>query len=166
MNILSFFIILIGSIFAFSARWSIRYFGLSCFEQIVFHLKVPLEGTNTEFITDWVKKCMVPAIITTMGSIGIFLLLTHITVLKTIPFFSYAAFILMLTLLYSGWITGLLSYILNQFRTTDFYENFYVDSKSVKLDFPEQKKNLIYIFVESLETTYAKKKMVEIIGMD
>ena len=45
-----------------SAKWSFSYFGLSCFEQIIFHLKVPLEGTNTEFITDWVKKCGIKAL--------------------------------------------------------------------------------------------------------
>lgn len=38
---------------------------------------------------------------------------------------------------------------------SDFIEDHYVDPNTVKLTFPEQKRNLIYIFLESMETTYA-----------
>ncbi|MBQ4058655.1 MAG: hypothetical protein IJD40_06970 [Lachnospiraceae bacterium] len=38
---------------------------------------------------------------------------------------------------------------------TTLYEDYYVDGRDVKLTFPETKRNLIYIFLESMETTYA-----------
>ena len=50
----------------FSSRWAFDYFGLSCFEQIPFHLKVSLEGTNTEFIFDWFKMCGIKSILQTI----------------------------------------------------------------------------------------------------
>lgn len=38
---------------------------------------------------------------------------------------------------------------------TTLYEDYYVDGRDVKLTFPDNKRNLIYIFLESMETTYA-----------
>ena len=61
-----FILLLIGFSLAFSASWALGYFGLSCFEQIIFHLKVPLEGTNTEFIFDWFKICFAKAVVLTI----------------------------------------------------------------------------------------------------
>ena len=63
--ILSTFLILLGFILAVSSNWAFGYFGLSCFEQLVYHMKVPLEGTNTEFVFDWFRICLKKAIIYT-----------------------------------------------------------------------------------------------------
>ena len=41
---------------------------------------------------------------------------------------------------------------------SDFVENEYVNPETVKLTFPEKKRNLIYIFLESMEMTYADKE--------
>ena len=41
---------------------------------------------------------------------------------------------------------------------TDFYEKYYVNPAKTKLDFPSQKRNLIYIFMESMESSYADQE--------
>ena len=53
---MSLFIVTLGFTLAISSKWAYSYFGLSSFEQIVYHIKVPLEGTNTQFIFGWMKK--------------------------------------------------------------------------------------------------------------
>lgn len=152
--LLYFILILIGLSLAFSASWALGYFGLSCFEQIIFHLKVPLEGTNTEFIFDWIKICFVKAlIISCFISIPAFIILEYQTAFPTISYL-----ILALCLLYGAWKVGIFGFIINLFRTTDIYEQNYVNAKDVSITFPEKKRNLIYLYVESLETTYASKK--------
>ena len=40
----------------------------------------------------------------------------------------------------------------------DFIGQNYVDPKSVKLTFPDKKRNVIYIYLESLEMTFADEK--------
>ena len=40
-------------------------------------------------------------------------------------------------------------------ETSDFVKNYYVDPSTVQITFPEQKRNLIYIILESMEVTYA-----------
>lgn len=47
------------------------------------------------------------------------------------------------------------SYVGNAVTDSDFIEEHYVDPKSVELTFPEEKKNLIYIYLESMENTFA-----------
>jgi phosphoglycerol transferase len=39
-------------------------------------------------------------------------------------------------------------------QKTTLYEDVYVDPETVTITFPEQKRNLIYIYLESMETTY------------
>ena len=148
-----FILLLIGFTLAFSASWAFAYFGLSCFEQIIFHLKVPLEGTNTQFIYDWVKKCFGKALILTV----------LLTIPCLIPVYKLHYSLIcklgfMIALIYAAIKVGLVEYIVNQFRKTDIYEKYYVDGKKVKITFPEKKKNLILLYVESMETTYTSKE--------
>ena len=49
-------------------------------------------------------------------------------------------------------------YIQFQKNTSSIFENYYVNPNKVKVEFPEQKQNLIYIYVESLETTNVSTK--------
>ena len=46
------------------------------------------------------------------------------------------------------------SYVGNAVTESDFIEEHYVDPESVQLTFPEEKKNLVYIFLESMENTF------------
>ena len=149
MFILSF----VGFVLALSAKWAFDYFGLSCFEQIIFHLKVPIEGANPQFIKDWVRQC------------GLRGLLIALALWAPCLWDGYARYYGTVCLLcFLGCIAygliriRILEYIVNQFRSTDLYERFYVDGKNVKITFPEKKRNLILIYVESLENTYTSKE--------
>ena len=46
-------------------------------------------------------------------------------------------------------------YLENQETVSDFVDTYYVDPAEASITFPEEKRNLIYIFLESMETTYA-----------
>ena len=138
---------------AFSAEWAFSYFGLSCFEQLVFHLKVPLEGTNTEFIKDWFKMCFFKGLLCTAA-------------LEAVLFFVPDAMgstarwsVIVLCIIYGLHKIGFFEYVCNQFKTTDLYEKYYVDAGSIHMEFPEKKRNLIILNIESLENTYASQKL-------
>ncbi len=144
-----FVLLLIGFVLALSARWAYDYFGLSCFEQIIFHLKVPLEGTNTQFIRDWIRKCFLKGL--------------AFSVVLSVPcsvrfyrnyYSEICKFVFICCIIYGLYKIKIVEYIVNQFRTTDLYEKYYVDGKTVNITFPEKKRNLILLYVESMETTY------------
>ena len=50
------------------------------------------------------------------------------------------------------------SYVYAQTHPSNLYETRYVDPNRVDISFPEKKRNLIYIFLESFENTYASKE--------
>lgn len=50
-------------------------------------------------------------------------------------------------------------YIVSRAFPSDFYEEKYVDPAGAKLTFPEKKRNVIYIFLESMEATYMDAEM-------
>ena len=49
-------------------------------------------------------------------------------------------------------------YLVSQKKESHFIEQNYVDPRTTKITFPEQKRNLIYIYLESMESTYASKE--------
>lgn len=144
---------LVGFVLAFSARWALAYFGLSCFEQVVFHTKVPLEGTNTEFIGNWIRTCVIKGVVCT----------AILTVPCLIPFYWNHYMIISLIcfaicIIYGLIKVGIVGFFINFFRHTNLYEKYYVDGKNVNITFPEKKRNLILLYVESMETTYTSKE--------
>ncbi len=138
---MSFLIVSIGFTLAISSKWAYSYFGLSSFEQIVYHVKVPLEGTNTQFIFGWMKKCLLPGII-----FGLIFSWTNAWMSKLI---------LILCCIYGLCQIHFFSYVFDQFTTTDFYEKYFVESEVIS---PKNKMNFIHIYLESMETTYAKRE--------
>lgn len=65
--------------------------------------------------------------------------------------YALSVFLISTWLLLSGF--GVVNYALSLTQTTELYENHYIEPKTAKLVFPEQKRNLIYIYLESMENT-------------
>ena len=53
----------------------------------------------------------------------------------------------------------IVSFVRDAVQESDFISENYVDPNEVKLEFPEKKRNLIYIYLESMEVTYADKSI-------
>ena len=53
---------------------------------------------------------------------------------------------------------GLFEYLRGQFNQSSFIENHYKDPSKTNLTFPEEKRNLIYIFMESTESSFFSKE--------
>lgn len=65
----------------------------------------------------------------------------------------YSIFILICAILCFFRQIGIKDYILNQFSKTNIYEDYYVSYEDGMVDFPEKKRNLIYIYIESFENS-------------
>ena len=64
-------------------------------------------------------------------------------------------FLISFTLLIQSF--GIPGYIYALTQSTKLYEENYVNPKTAKLTFPDEKRNLIYIYLESMENTLASK---------
>lgn len=61
---------------------------------------------------------------------------------------------------YNGYATLKIDEFLKENQqNSNFIKNNYIDPKKVKLIFPNKKRNLIYIFAESMESSYFSKKL-------
>lgn len=145
----------------FSVHWLLKTWANLSMEELVYHLQVPLEGTNESMVTEYIKVCLIPAIIVLLLVItGMFLLRKR---KKTFRIFVLGCLGISVfmggAMLYRAWNKlEIGDYIANQMEDSVFIESLYTDPDKVKLDFPEKKRNLIYIYLESMETTYADKK--------
>lgn len=55
--------------------------------------------------------------------------------------------------------TEFMHYINMKSNKSSIYDNYYVEPNESVISFPEKKRNLIYIFLESMENTYASKEI-------
>lgn len=65
----------------------------------------------------------------------------------------YFIIIFIIVLIQFCFAMGIFEYLKCQITRSTIFEDYYTNPKETELVFPEQKQNLIYIFVESLETT-------------
>ena len=49
-------------------------------------------------------------------------------------------------------------YVINKSKTTDIYEKYYVDTNKVKVELPKKKRNLVLIYLESMEASLFSKE--------
>lgn len=64
---------------------------------------------------------------------------------------------LVVSLIYNNAVYDILGYLQSRVGKTLVYEQYYIDPREAVISVKGEKKNLIYIYVESLETTYASK---------
>lgn len=148
-------ILFIVMLVIFSILWGNRTFSVKTLNQMFYHMIVPCDGTDDGIFKDWFINCFPPAFITTViGSVLLY---------KT-PFvflFDYQGIcitvLILGTLFYALINYQIITYVFDMVRTSKLYEEHYVDPKNVELDFKE-KRNLIHIYLESVENTYLSKE--------
>lgn len=149
----------------FSARWFVNVYGRIGFDSILFTLQSSLDGVQSGLLLQYLLQALVPAILcsalmawliffTPWSRKGKYQAHTgsrkksiYVSLLISAFFTVFAAF-----------DTELVDYILNQNRNSKLYETEYVDPSGASISFPEEKRNLIYIMLESMETSYLSKE--------
>lgn len=159
--ILSTILALLASLLAFSAKWMFKTWTNLTMDELVYHLTAPLEGTNTDMIKDYCNECAVPVILI-LGFIlfAIAANRKHAGILKKIAIVCSAGAVAVTGITVGVTWNGLdvSNYMKGQSTYSTFIDDNYMDPSSVNITFPEQKRNLIYIFLESMEMTYADKE--------
>ena len=149
------------SILIFVARYLQENFQGVPWGQLLYHLHTPLEGTGI----DSIKEPLITGIVIFAVSFLItllFVLLLH-RKQKDRRFglvWSVFALILLTPNLVNFWIDFEIGdYLMFTSQKSTIYEDYYVDARDTNLTFPETKRNLIYIFLESMELSYASKEV-------
>ena len=159
--ILMIIISVIGWILYNLGNWVRETWGLLSIDEIIFHLKVPLEGTNSDVVMDGVRACLPMAVIV------LFVCIFLIIGIKSKRIHCMIALLLIAVISCGSAVKSayrvydeldVKEYLASQKKESHFIEQNYVDPRTTQITFPEQKRNLIYIFLESMESTYASKE--------
>lgn len=159
---LSLILIFIACILIGTAGWVFKTFGEVTYSQIMFHIYQP-QFFEPRLVESWAKRSIVLAFSVVLGVSLIY----YVTV-KLRP--QWKSFLQRLSK-YGAWIFLCGSFVYtacrlnlvvvaeyfmhkNNLQYSDFYETNYVYPDNVNIKFPKDKKNLIVIFAESMETGF------------
>ena len=142
----------------FAARWFVTVYGRIGFDSILFTLQSSLSGVQSDLVASYLLGGLLPALLCTALSCSILLLLRRLPVRGLVSILTAVALSFGL-LAYAAVDVELTDYLAGTLRPGMLYEDEYVDPNSVRITFPEEKRNLVYIMLESMETTYLSKEL-------
>lgn len=153
-------LLFLGCMAFFSARWYITEFGDTGFDSILYTLFSEMSGTDSAVIMNFMTTALLPAIVAWVVLSLLFWAKKAKTEQK--GFFPFTrkratvvSLVLSLVMLGNAAATvDLPSYIAYVSQQSTIYQDEYVDPMKAKITFPEEKRNLIYIYLESMENTY------------
>ena len=168
----------LGALLFAASFWCQINFGFVPLDQLIFTLKVPMDGANMSLVPDFIIKCVpvslaVALLLTLLGvrwtktekTVTIWLFRKPRT-LTIFPFTFYRRHMALLSvaalvggICYGSYTLYLPEFIQSQLTRSNLFETEYVDPTTVKLEFPERKRNLVYIYLESMETTYLSEEL-------
>ena len=141
-------------------NWVLDTWGLLSIDEIIFHLKVPLDGTNSDVVLDGINACVPLAVLVLFLSIFLIIGLRNKHGKCMIALFLVAVIACGSAGRAAYEVYDELDvkeYLVSQKKESHFIEQNYVDPRTTKITFPDKKRNLIYIYLESMESTFASK---------
>lgn len=145
----------------FAVPWLYQEFNEISFDEVLFTFTMPMAGTNLSTYVKNVSICVIlPAIVATAliqlvmikiykprkGTLAFQKSIVQITILEFI-----SAMIMMALFLHIG------DFFKHSNKYSVLIEKEYVDPKNVTMKFPKKKRNLIYVYMESMESSLVGK---------
>lgn len=156
-TVLTVILTVLATILCFSIQWMFDTWNNLTMDELVYHLTAPLDGTNEGMIMEYLNTCVTPTLLVLVLILILFIAWRkkkkYYVVMGVGMIASLAVSIIVVRGAWTKLDAG--SYVKAQGEYSDFIDDYYVDPAEVEITFPEQKRNLILIFLESMETTYA-----------
>lgn len=164
---------ILGLVFIFFSTWFVGFFGQITPEQFLFNLKAPLKGTESGMTGEILKSpvlniviCAIPFLIFVNLRYNVFLINRNNekkTLLNKKRVRIISIVLSMVTMI------GGVSFGVNKLQlqkvakaylsSSTYLADNYVDPRDVKMTFPKKKRNLIHIYLESVENSYLNKEL-------
>lgn len=147
----------IGATFIYALRYFEAHFGQVPFGQLVYHLHTPLDGTDVSSYKDVIVAGVLIVLLLCVLNLIIYKLLK-----KKSSHYGYVLWVLSIAIIIIACSCyrfiehfEVIDYYHYTHESTTLYEDHYVDGREINLVFPQKKRNLIYIFLESMEVSFA-----------
>ena len=164
------------------ANWYIDWFSTAGFSIVVYQLKSPIQGTAGDILDSFKREALLGSIIITFAVIFFFVLCDmtfsagdveiklHLGTkdrVFDIGRDKYRKFRRIVSVLLSVVLVGLIvlkmyevgvpQYLREISDSSTIYEDEYVDPSEASVSFPDNKRNLLFIYMESMESSFADK---------
>ena len=139
--------------------WALASWSVITTDELLWHLKMSLKGANTDMVWEFVLWTVGSGIVIT-GLACFFILWTRKRRSKRIARRTYrivqcvTVFVLIVGLVSAWFGFGIGTFLKNYMHVSAFIDEEYVDPGAVSVTFPEKKRNLIFIYLESMEVTF------------
>lgn len=184
-NFIVFIILFVSYTLLFSMIWVYNNFGNIGLEEIMFQINVPMTGANTDYYFNYAQNAFSYIILCTVLSFLLICIIfrkrtkkiypkrmktkdsfitTSLVVYKKKVDKKYigkliiAFLVLISCITYTINKTALIPYVEHLMAESTLIRDEYVNPNNVNIRFPETKRNLIYIYLESMEATYYSKE--------
>ena len=150
--------IFIASLCAFTVMWVFDTWANLKMDELIYTIST-MSGTGGDMISKFITGCLIPALIVPAltAVLMVYVIKRHRQHLRHL--FKYLIIASIAVFIASAVIflhkMDFIGYVRTMSTPSNYIENNYVDPNEVDLAFPEKKRNLIYIFLESTETTFA-----------
>ncbi len=150
-------LLFLGNIVLFLIPWLQDKYDVIYVEHFLYQLKTSSAGVHRALTANGIVWVGGWSIALTGAEIGLYLLLSVKIkgFLQKIPVLLSSLYFLLCVGLFAVEL-GVAAYVGMLFAESDFIEEHCVEADKVQLTFPEQKRNLVYIYLESMENTFAK----------
>lgn len=163
-----------------SATWFLNTFGEMDFSIVVYQLFSPMVGTSSGILNNYAEVCLYPSAVRALFMLLFYVYWDVVTrkvcididmylfrrefkmrlTPKKAQIIKYTALIGSIILLTANLSNkmlqmGMQEYIGEISKNSTLFEDYYVDPNNVDINFPENKRNLLLIYMESMESTYA-----------
>jgi len=176
MKLISYLIFIICLCIVFCAKFINYQFGAVSFEQLLYTLTTS-EGADYSIVISGIIYVAIRIIICLIIILLLYIFYKSLKLKVTINYgiknhifklnvfkytkikgLIYPIVLLIISFFYTYKVLEIDDYIYSQTTSSQLFEEYYVDGKNVNLEFPKKKRNLIYIFLESMEMTNASVK--------
>lgn len=147
----------IGCALCYGVHYLKKNFGEVPIGQLIYHLHTPLDGTNTSSFTG-----IIVVLVVMLFGISIVIIVIDKILDKKKKGGTFLIWSGLFGIIVGAYAVGAACYHFNVIEYLEYvgedtalYDEYYVDGRDVQITFPQQKRNLIYIYLESMETTYA-----------
>lgn len=148
INIVTFTLVFISVLSLLAALKTVYIWGNVYFEQILIVLQHGVTGVGDNIVKSYIYWVLMPAFIITL--VLIFFINSNRKLILISLFF----------IIISLHKVSFFEYIKNEASYTEIYKNEYVNPDGIEFKFPDKKKNLILLYVESLEKDYTRSEII------
>ena len=156
----------IGFLLLFSAHWFVRNFNQDIgLDSVIFTVFSDMNGADSGLVNSFLLESLLPTVVFTLILTAILILSTliirawkkspsKIPAIIRITALILSVIFLVWCFVYTGNMIGLFEYLESRRNSTELFDNHYISPTDVSIEFPAEKRNLIYIYLESVEISF------------